>query len=261
MADPDAMLLSGKVAIVTEGATGIGRACAARLAAEGARVVIADANDPLGSEAAQAIAEAGGQIRFVHANSAERLDVHNLIATTLEAYGFVDILVTTANADIDPQFLEMSEEQFDRVVRKNVKGTFLCAQAVARQFIRQIDQGRHQGVIITTASASLETPQTGSASAASIGAIARLTQSMASDLADHGIRINAIGPDTKDAPDPENGVGEPKDAPVPEAEAQAQRQKYFEDVAELTAWLVSDRAKHISGETVYVGDRRMLLST
>ena len=260
MPEVETMLLSGKVAIVTGGATGIGRACASRLAAEGARVVIADVNDTAGSETLQSIAETGGQLRYVHASSAERLDVHNLIATTLEAYGFVDILVVAASADTPTAFLELSEEQFDSVVRTNLKGTFLCAQAVARQFIKQVDQGRPPGVIITTGAASLETSHAGSASAASSGGISRLTQSIAADLETHGIRVNAIGPETDSGPDIEsNGINTEDDAPAG-AGPDEKRAKYLEDVASLTAWLVSDKATHISGETVYIGDRRMLLS-
>ena len=259
----EALTLSGKVAIVTGGASGIGLACARRLAADGAKVVIADVNDPSGLAAAATIAEAGGQVRYVHASSSERLDVHNLIASTLEAYGYVDILITAASANVGAPFLELSEEQFDRLVRTNLKGTFLCAQAVARQFISQIAQGRPPGVIITTGAATLVMSQAGPANAASSGGIVHLTQSIAADLKTHGIRVNTIGlqhtADPGVEPNDQDDDKRAGNASLPAA-SEPQPGEELEDVAALTAWLVSDAAAHITGETVYVGDRRMLLS-
>ncbi|MEM8973952.1 MAG: SDR family oxidoreductase [Pseudomonadota bacterium] len=261
-ADTSALLLSGKVAIVTGGASAIGRACANRLAADGAKVVIADVLDSAGNEAARAIAEAGGQSRFMHANSAERLDLHNLIATTLEAYGFVDILVCAASADEELPFLELGEEQFDRSIRAKLKGTFLSVQAVAKQFISQTEEGRAPGVIVTTGAVGIPNSEHGmtqaAASAASSGGVVQLTEAMAAALAPHGIRVNAIGPLSESILETEESVGDEEAVVISAAEEDARWDAYLQDVATLTAWLVSDRASHVSGETVYVGDRRML---
>lgn len=254
-----ALVLSGKVAIVTGGASEMGRACARELAEQGAKVVIADVNDTAGAEAVRAIAEAGGQLRYMHASSSERLDLHNLIATTLEAFGFVDILVCAASADEAVPFLDMSEEQFDRSIRAKLKGTFLSSQAVARQFINQIEEGRAPGVIITTGAAGVLTSEdVGSASAASSGGVAELTRSMATALAPHGIRVNALGPATASDLTTEVSNDADAEAEAPQTNVKELWADYLDKVASLTAWLVSDQASHISGETVYVGDRRML---
>ncbi len=262
-ADTSALSLSGKVAIVTGGASAVGRACANKLAADGAKVVIADVHDAAGSDAARAIAEAGGQAQFLHTNSAERLDIHNLIATTLEAYGFVDILICAASADEELPFLELGEEQFDRSIRAKLKGTFLSAQAVAKQFISQIDDGRAPGVIITTGAVGMPNSERGvartAASAASSGGVVHLTEAMAAALATHGIRVNTIGPLVADGGSEAEMPEDNEDATsTSSADRDARWQAYLQDVAELTGWLVSDRASHVSGETVYVGDRRML---
>ncbi|MEM9354896.1 MAG: SDR family oxidoreductase [Pseudomonadota bacterium] len=261
-ADTSTPLLSGKVAIVTGGASAIGRACANRLAADGAKVVIADVHDAAGTEAARAIADSGGQALFLHTSSAERLDIHNLIATTIEAYSFVDILVCAASADEETTFLELGEEQFDRSIRAKLKGTFLSAQAVAKQFIKQIEEGRAPGVIITTGAVGMPNSEGSvagaAASAASSGGVVHLTEAMAAALAPHGIRVNTIGPLTENDTEAEVPKSDEDAAEVSPAEQDARWAAYLQEVAALTAWLVSDRASHVSGETVYVGDRRVL---
>ncbi|MEE9375991.1 MAG: SDR family NAD(P)-dependent oxidoreductase, partial [Rhizobiaceae bacterium] len=117
------MKLSGKTAIITGAAQGIGYAIAQRFLQEGAQVVIADINDEKGEQAATELSKLG-DINFVSANVGERLDVHNLIATTVDAFGDVDILVNNAGIAIGGDFLEISEDDFDKVLRVNLKGSF-----------------------------------------------------------------------------------------------------------------------------------------
>ena len=104
-------------AVVTGGAQGIGRACVERLASEGAKVMAADTQDTLGNRLADALTEKGHSVRFVHANVTERLDMRNLVAAAVEAYGRLDILVTCAGMFEVTPFLELDEETFDRIVR------------------------------------------------------------------------------------------------------------------------------------------------
>lgn len=104
------MMLTGKVAIVTGAARGIGRVCAERLAADGAKVVIADIADAAGNKVAKELSGKGLIVSYVHANVAERLDVHNLIAAAREAHGSIDILVTAASVFEHVPFLDLDED-------------------------------------------------------------------------------------------------------------------------------------------------------
>src|SRR5680860_1180101 len=124
--------LTGKVAIVTGAAKGIGLACAQRLAADGAKVVVADVEEDAGESTASEIAQDGREATFVHCDVSKKLDVRNLITATLDAYGAIDILVNNAGIVAGGDFLEISEADFDRVLSVNLKGAFLVGQSVAR---------------------------------------------------------------------------------------------------------------------------------
>ena len=255
------MLLSGRVVIVTGAARGIGEACAKRAAAEGAKVVVADFNDVDGARTATEIGEAGGTAMFVHTNVAERLDVHNLIAATLEAYGAVDVMVCNAGIVDDAPFLELDENEFERIMRTNLKGTFLCGQAAARQFVKQIDAGRAPGAIVNLSSvtAVFGLPDH-VAYATSKGGVMQLTKSMALALAPHGIRVNAVGPGTIETPLIESVV-----------KSQAFRDKVLsrtplgrfgepDEIAAIVVWLASEQASYVTGETIYADGGRMPLN-
>jgi len=130
--------LSGKAAIVTGGARGIGRAVAARLAEEGMSVMIADIEDEAGEKTA---AELGDTVLFTECDVAEKLDVRNLLAATLDAFGDVHVLVNNAGIVGGAPFLELSEEDFDRVLAVNLKGAFLVSQAVAKHMVERVKAG------------------------------------------------------------------------------------------------------------------------
>ena len=129
------MNLAGKSAIVTGGAQGIGYAITRRFLREGARVVIADVNDEKGEVAEKELSSLG-EVRFVSANVGEKLDVHNLIAATIDVFEEIDILVNNAGIVLGGDFLEIREEDFDEVLKVNLKGTFLCSQSVAKHMIK-----------------------------------------------------------------------------------------------------------------------------
>ena len=128
------MKLSGKTAIVTGGGKGIGYAIVRRFLREGAQVIIADSDDDLGASAVEDLGELG-DVEFVATDVGERLDVHNLIAATKNAFGDIDILVNNAGIATSGDFLTMKEDEFDAVMRVNLKGAFLCSQAVAKQMV------------------------------------------------------------------------------------------------------------------------------
>jgi glucose 1-dehydrogenase len=226
------MALDNKVAIVTGGARGIGLATARRFLEDGARVVIGDLDEDAGSEAIDALGELGA-VRFVHCDVGDRLSVRNLVAATIDAFGEIDVLVNNAGIVHGAAFLELSEEDFDRVLRVNLKGAFLAAQAVARRMIKRVEAGGAPGAIVNMSSinAVVAIPNQIPYSV-SKGGMNQLTKAMALALAPHGIRVNAIGPGSI----------------------------MTDMLAAVAAFLASDDAGYMTGQTIYVDGGRLALN-
>lgn len=256
------MLLNGKVAIVTGGARGIGRACAARFAAEGAKVVVADIADTAGNTAVKELVDEGHAVRYVHANAAERLDVHNLITAAVEAYGRLDIMVTCAGIMEVAPFLDIDEDTFDRTLRVNLKGTFLCAQAAAKQMVRQLESGDGgPGSIVTISSVNAWFGLPNSAAyAASKGGVSQLTKSIAIALAEHGIRVNAVGPGTIETVMSSDMMAKSGGIEAVVARTPLGRLGQPEEIAAVAVWLASDQASYLTGQTIYADGGRMPLN-
>ena len=151
MAAPLDFSLAGKTAIVTGAATGIGRAIAGRFIDEGMRVVIADIDQERGRAALDELS-ARGEARFVKTDVAKRLDVHNLVAHALDQFGEIDVLVNNAGVIHAAAFLDLAEEDFDRVLSINLKGAFLCSQAVARHMVEKVQNGGEPDCIVNMSS-------------------------------------------------------------------------------------------------------------
>lgn len=198
------MKLQDRVAIVTGAAQGIGAACAQALAQEGARVVVADVQDAAAQALAQSIVAAGGQALAQCADVTVKADAEALVQRAVQAWGRVDILINNAGIVHAADFLDLTEDDFDRVLRVNLKGAFLCGQAAARQMVQQTMQRTVQqtannsasrGVIINMSSVNAvlaianQVPYT-----VSKGGLNQLTKVMALGLAPHGIRVCGIGP-------------------------------------------------------------------
>ncbi len=185
------MSLNNKVAIITGAARGIGYAIARRFVEDGAKVVLSDIDDVTGEAAAEELSALGEAI-YVHCDVGERLDVRNLLAATLDTYGDIDILVNNAGIVSGADFLEIDEAEFDRVLKVNLKGTFLCAQAVARHMAEKVDNGGEPGVIINMSSVNAvfglpnQVPYS-----VSKGGVSQLTKVMAISLAPRGIRSDS----------------------------------------------------------------------
>jgi 3-oxoacyl-[acyl-carrier protein] reductase len=183
--------LQDKIAIVTGGGRGIGRAIALALAAEGAKVAV---NYSRSAEAAeQVVAQitgAGGEAFAVQANVADSAQVEAMIAATKERFGRVDILVNNAGVTRDTLLMRMKEEDWDTVLDTNLKGAFLCAKAVAPMLLKQ-----KGGVIVNLASVGgLMGFALTSAFAASKGGVIALTRTAAIECAPHNIRVNCGSP-------------------------------------------------------------------
>ena len=254
--------LSGKVAIVTGAASGIGRAIAHAFANEGAKVVLADVDEEAGEAVAAEIADRGGEALFRYCDVGERLDVRNLVCAATDAFDRVDILVNNAGVvSTGSDFLTLEEEEFDRVIRINLKGHFLVGQAVAQRMVAQVEEGGAPGTIINMSSinAVLAIPAQ-AAYCASKGGIKQLTEAMALSLAPHGIRVNAIGPGTIATPMAGNVNDNPAANRMLMSRTPLGRVGQPEEIASIAVFLASDGASYMTGQTVYADGGRLSLN-
>jgi NAD(P)-dependent dehydrogenase (short-subunit alcohol dehydrogenase family) len=180
-----------KVAAITGGAQGIGRAIALRFARAGYAVSIADPDAEAGREAAALVEKAGAQCVFVATDVADASQVERWVEETVRRAGCPDALVNNAGIGRRAAFLELKAEDFDRVIAVNLRGTFLCAQAVAR---RMVARGKGGAIVnIASTRAFMSEPGT-EAYTASKGGIVALTHGMAISLGPSGIRVNCVSP-------------------------------------------------------------------
>jgi NAD(P)-dependent dehydrogenase (short-subunit alcohol dehydrogenase family) len=245
--------LAGKVVIVTGAAQGIGAACAQRFAREGAHVMLADVSDAAGLALAAEL-----QASYVHCDVASKAQIDELVAQTLHQHGRVDVLVNNAGIFKAAAFLDVSEEDFDAVIRVNLKGSFLMAQAVARAMVAQ----KTQGSIINMSSVNgvLAIPSIASYNM-SKGGINQLTRVAALALADHGIRVNAVAPGTIATELAQKAVLT-DDAAKARIMSRTPMRRLGEphEIADVVAWLASDAASYITGEIITVDGGRMALN-
>lgn len=248
------MRLANKVAIVTGASQGIGLACAKRLVQEGARVMLADVREAEGQAAVERL---GAAARFFCADVSQKADVDALVAATLEAFGQLDILVNNAGVTHAAEFLELAEEDFDRVLRINLKSMFLCSQAAAREMVK-----RGSGCIINMSSVNAELAIPNQVPyVISKGGVNQLTRVAAISLAPHGVRVNAIGPGTILTELAKKAVlGSPEARHTILSRTPLGRCGEPEEVAAIAAFLASDDASYLTGQTLYADGGRMALN-
>jgi 3-oxoacyl-[acyl-carrier protein] reductase len=180
-----------KRAIVTGAAHGIGRATALRLAREGASVLVADSDQAAAEEAAELLSQSGGKSDAVVLDVSDRQQVNAMVDHAVTSWGGVDVLVSNAGIMDREPFLEMTDELWDRVISVNLKGVFLCGQAVARQMV---DQGNGGRIVNLASNSGIFGGRGRAAYGASKAGIINLTQTMAIELAEHQILVNAVAP-------------------------------------------------------------------
>jgi NAD(P)-dependent dehydrogenase (short-subunit alcohol dehydrogenase family) len=242
----------GRVVIITGGAQGIGEACARRFAREGAHVVIADLDDAHGN----ALANELGAL-YVHCDVGHKPDVDALVARTLAAHGRIDVLVNNAGIFKAADFLDVSEADFDAVLRVNLKGSFLVGQAVAREMVQT---GGGNIVNMSSVNGVLAIPTIASYNV-SKGGINQLTRVMALALADKGIRVNAVAPGTIATELAAKAVLTSEEARAKiMMRTPMKRLGEPSEIADVVAFLASDAASYITGEIVTVDGGRMTLN-
>ncbi len=242
--------LEGKIALVTGGGSGIGKASALAFAREGAKVVVADVVVDGGEETLGLIKKAGGEAIFVKADVSKAAEVEALVNKTVEAYGRLDC--THNNAGIEGSLVtttEYTEESWDRVMAINLKGVWLCMKYEIPQMLKQ-----GGGSIVNTASgAGLAGAQLLSAYVASKHGVVGLTKTAALEYAKSGIRVNAVCPGVIRTPMVARGI-----ALRPEFESQmlavepVGRFGEPEEIAEAVVWLSSDAASFVTGHAMSV---------
>lgn len=241
------MAAEGRVALVTGAQQGIGRATAVALARAGADVALNYLDDRAATEkAASEIRAMGRRALLVQADISRAAEVDAMVAAVGQGLGVPDILVNNAGVYPRSPFLELAEREWDFVLGVNLKGSFLCAQALARALVAA---GR-RGVIINIASQAIRGAPLGVHYTASKGGVVAMTRAMALALAAHGIRVNAVAPGTTDTAQPRYEHNEAAMAEISRA-VPLGHMAAPEDIADVIVFLASDAARHITGETVH----------
>lgn len=254
------MALDGKIAIVTGGASGIGYAIVKRFLNDGMSVAIADVDKRRSLKAVEELEDLG-RVEFIATDVANRLDVHNMVAAVRERFGDIDVLVNNAGIVHGADFLDVEEADFDRVLRVNLKGAFLCGQAVARYMVEKVKNQQPAGAIVNmssingTVALANQVPYS-----ISKGGMNQLTRTMALSLAPYGIRVNAVGPGSI--------MTELLAAVNSDEQARAKilsrtplgRIGEPSEIASIVAFLASDQASYMTGEIVHADGGRLALN-
>jgi L-rhamnose 1-dehydrogenase len=243
------MHLDSKVAIVTGAARGIGRAIALRFAQEGACVAVVDLREDEGHETIRLIEAAGVQAMFVHTDVSDKDQVQAMVDTVVKQWGTIHILVNNAGICPFEDFLEMSEAMWDQVLDVNLKGYFLCSQAVAKVMVEQGVKGR----IIAVSSISSEFGGSSQAHyCASKAGINLLVKSMAISLGPYGITCNAVLPGTVETDINREALADPAVCDYWSKRAPLARLGQPDDIAGPVLFFASDDSDWCTGSMLVV---------
>jgi glucose 1-dehydrogenase len=249
--------LEGKRALVTGGATGIGRAVSVRFAEEGADVAInyftqteaAEEAEAHVRAACQGVREKGCKELLVQADVSDEAQVISMFAKVLDEWGRLDVLVNNAGIQVSCPSHELEADDFDKVVAVNLRGAFLCAREALKHFLSR-DGG---GVILNDSSVHEHIPKPGYLGyAASKGGMRNLTRTLALEYADRGIRVNAVAPGAIVTPINQAWIDDPEKRAAVESRIPQRRAGTPEEIAGVFAFLASEDASYITGQTISV---------
>jgi 3-oxoacyl-[acyl-carrier protein] reductase len=243
------LLLEGQVALVTgagRAGKGIGRAIALRLAAEGAKIAIADLVPEAADAVAKEVADMGGEALAVYGSVSSPEDVEKMVQAAVDRFGKIDILINNAGITRDNLLVRMSEQEWDVVLDTNLKGVFNCTKAVAKLMMRE-----RKGKIVNMASVMGIVGNAGQANySASKGGVIALTKTTAKELGSRGINVNAVAPGFIQTVMTEEM---PEDAKANIANGiPLKRLGTPEDVAEVVAFLCTQASSYITGQVIAV---------
>jgi NAD(P)-dependent dehydrogenase (short-subunit alcohol dehydrogenase family) len=242
------MRLAGKVALVTGAQQGIGKAIALAYGREGASVVVNYLDNPSAAAAVAAQIRAFGPQAVAVKGDVARLDEVEQMIEAGTALGGIDILVNNAGIFPRVEFLDMSAAQWDEVLNVNLKGTFFCTQAAARQMVAR---GQGGAVINLASGAAFRSSPRGVHYVSSKAGIVGFTRAAALELARYRIRVNAVAPGATDTAQPRYGMSEEELQAVGQ-QVPLGRMAQPEDIAHLAIFLASEEASHITGQTMHV---------
>lgn len=251
------MQLDGKVALVTGGARGIGLACVRELASEGAKVLFCDVNAEGGDAAADSLRKEGLEVAFTTCDVGDKAQVEALVAEAVSRYGRLDIAVANAGIVHAADFLDLTEEDFDRVIRVNLKGVFLTGQAAARQMAAQGEGGAI--VNMSSVNAVMAIPAITPYVVAK-GGVNQLTKVMALALADHDIRVNGIGPGSIATEMAEAVLADPEKRRAALCRTPMGRFGEPREIGRICVFLASAESSYITGQIIYPDGGRMALN-
>ena len=253
--------LQGKVAVVTGGSSGIGQAIAIRLGQEGVDVAINYVGRPEGAEETKEsiehgvdicmkqMSEAGTKPILVAADVSSKDEVAAMFEQVQSTYGRIDYLINNAGIQIAEDTDKLAVEDFDKVLAVNLRGAFLCAQQAVRRFL---DSGRG-GVIVNVSSVHQVIPKPRFVGySVSKGGMQNLTHTLALEYAARGIRVNGIGPGATVTPINRSWIDDPVKRKAVESHIPMRRAGDAEEMAAVTAFLCSDEAAYITGQTIFV---------
>jgi len=243
--------LKNKVAIITGAGRGIGKADALALAKAGAKVVVSDISQEDCEKVVEEIKKNKREAIALKCDVSKKVEVDNMVKAAIDKWGRIDILVNNAGICQFKPFLDLTEEEWDRTLNINLKGYFLCAQAVAKEMAKQ-----KSGVIINIASVAMGQVGIGFPNiahyCASKGGIVGMTEALAIELAPYNIRVNAISPGMIETPMIDPVKQDPKAMEGILARVPMQRVGKPEEVSNLVLFLASEESSYMTGSTVVI---------
>ncbi len=242
--------LQGKVAIVTGGRRGIGEAIALALAEAGADIAICDrvVDDGELEAVAEEVQRLGRRSLAVRADITQKADVDSMVQRVMDEFGVIDILVNSAAMNIRAPLLELGEDGWDRVINTDLKGYYLCSQAVGK---RMVEQKRGSIINIASTAAIKAAAEMGAYCIAKAGVV-MLTRVLALELAQYNIRVNAIAPYMVKTKFSQPLWGDPETLKQLESEIPLGRLAEPGDIVGSALFLASDASSYITGHTIIV---------